>query len=395
MGKLRIALVGTGNIARQHVEAILSCEQELVAVCNQHIEKAMLFMSSYAGREGVAPAVLEESVFDSVPSMLDIAKPDLLYVTTPHITHVDVAFQALRRGIHCIIEKPLDISLAKASYLLEESERTGALVSVISQSRYFRPTERIKNAIEDGRIVPAYGIVNVQAWRDEAYYSSNKWRGTWKDEGGGVLVNQSVHELDLLCYFLGPIKTVYGQWRNINHPYIEVEDTATAIVNFESGATATVLVSNSVNPAQSAYVHVVGTNGHTVGIQTHSGVEANAGIKPSSFRPRNDVYTLVDDEKLKSFAQVDYENVTDENFSYYFFAEQLKEMMRAIENQKAGMNVRLRNSITSAIGCMVLAQGIYLSQELGRPVTRREIIEHSMEELVADQNEESESGNAS
>lgn len=383
MGKLRIALVGTGNIAKHHVEAILSCNQQLVGVCNHNIEKALSFMSSFASREGVAPAVLHESVFEDLALMLDTVKPDLLYVTTPHLTHVDIACMAIRRGIHCIIEKPLDISLAKSAYLLEEAQRTKALVSVISQSRFFRPTERIKNAIDDGRIVPAYGVVNVQAWRDEDYYRSNTWRGTWAHEGGGVLVNQSVHELDLLCYFLGKVESVYGIWRNVNHPYIEVDDTAQAIVTFESGATATIIVSNSVNPAQSAYVHIVGTNGHTLGIQTHGGVEVNAGIAPSSFHPCNDVFTLESDETNAAFAKSDYEGISDEEFSHHFFAEQLKEMIHAIENQRDGMNIRLRNSIESAQGCMLIAQGIYLSQQLGRPVTAKEILDESMAQLVA------------
>ena len=386
MVKLRIALVGTGNIARQHVEAILECNQELVGVCNHNIEKAMLFLSSFSGREGVPPAELYTTVFDELPLMLDTVKPDLIYVTTPHITHVDIACLAVRRGIHCIIEKPLDISLAKSAYLLEEAQRTGALVSVISQSRFFRPTERIKNAIDDGRIVPAFGIVNVQAWRDEAYYRSNTWRGTWDYEGGGVLVNQSVHELDLLCYFLGKVSSVYGIWRNVNHPYIEVDDTAQAIVTFESGVTASIIVSNSVNPAQSTCVHIVGTNGHTLGIKTHGGVEAEAGIRPSSFHPCNDVFTLESDETMANYARSDYEGITPENFSHHFFAEQLKEMIHAIENKRDGMNVRLRNSIESAQGCMLIAQGIYLSQKLGRPVTRKEILDDSMARLVAPQN---------
>lgn len=382
MGEFRIALVGTGNIAAQHVEAILSCHQELVGVCNHNIEKAMSFLQSFAGREGVAPALLHETVFEDLSLMLDTLKPDILYITTPHLTHVDIACLAVRRGIHCIIEKPLDISLAKSAYLLEEASRTKALVSVISQSRFFRSTERIKNAIADGRIVPAFGMVNVQAWRDEAYYRSNSWRGTWEHEGGGVLVNQSVHELDLLCYFLGQVKSVYGQWRNVNHPYIEVDDTAQAIVTFESGVSATILVSNSVNPAQSAYVHIVGTNGHTLGIQTHGGVEVDAGIKPSTFHPCNDVFTLELDETMAAYAQSDYEGISDEDFAHHFFAEQLKEMIHAIKNQRDGMKIRLRNCIESAQGCMLIAQGIYLSQELGRPVSRQEIIDRSMAKLV-------------
>ena len=211
MLKLRFAVVGTGNAAKLHVEALLACGQELVAVCNHNIEKAMFFLSNLSGRENVALAELGTTVFSDVNEMLDKVKIDVLYVTTPHLTHVDVACMAVRRGIHCIIEKPLDISLAKAQYLQEESERTGAIVSVISQSRFFKPTERIKNAIDDGKIgTPAFGIVSVLAWRDEAYYRSNLWRGTWENEGGGVLVNQSVHELDLLCYFLGEVESVYG-----------------------------------------------------------------------------------------------------------------------------------------------------------------------------------------
>ena len=150
MLKLRFAVVGTGNAAKLHVEALLACGQELVAVCNHNIEKAMFFLSNLSGRENVALAELGTTVFSDVNEMLDKVKIDVLYVTTPHLTHVDVACMAVRRGIHCIIEKPLDISLAKAQYLQEESERTGAIVSVISQSRFFKPTERIKNAIDDG-----------------------------------------------------------------------------------------------------------------------------------------------------------------------------------------------------------------------------------------------------
>ena len=382
--KLRFAVVGTGNAAKLHVEALLSCGQELVAVCNHNIEKAMFFLSNLSGRENVALAELGTTVFSDVNEMLDKVKIDVLYVTTPHLTHVDVACMAVRRGIHCIIEKPLDISLAKAQYLQEESERTGAIVSVISQSRFLKPTERIKNAIEDGKIgTPAFGIVSVLAWRDEAYYRSNDWRGTWEHEGGGVLVNQSVHELDLLCYFLGEVESVYGVWRNINHPYIEVDDTAQALVTFKSGATATVVVSNSVNPAQDVFVHIVGTNGHTLGIKTHGGVEKEAGIKPSTFKPYNDVFTLEDEATLAQHRANDYADVSDESWAYHFFALQVKELMHAIESKKNGLKVHLRNDICSAQGCMMIFQGIYLSQKLGRPVTAKEIIDYSMSLLVS------------
>lgn len=383
LGKLRFAVVGTGNIAKQHVQALISCGQELVGVCNRHPEKAVQFMQNFSGYEEVAPAVLGETVFDDLGQMLDTVKPDVLYVTTPHLTHVDLACLAVRRGIHCIIEKPLDISLAKAQYLKEEAERNHVLVSVIAQSRFMRPCARIINAIQDGKLGhPSFGQVSVLAWRDEAYYRSGAWRGTWAAEGGGVLVNQSVHELDLLSAFLGEVDQVYGQWRNVNHPYIEVDDTAMAVVTFKSGAIANIVVSNSVNPAQDAFVHITGSNGHTVGIKTHAGVEASAGIRPSSFRPVNDVFTLMSEEQLAEYTKSDYEGVSDESWSYHFFAEQVKEMVHAIENQRNGMQVHLSNDINSAMGCMTIFNGIYLSQKLGRPVTKDEILADSMEQLV-------------
>lgn len=383
LGKLRFAVVGTGNIAKQHVQALISCGQELVGVCNRHAEKALEFMQSFSGYEDVAPAVEGETVFDDLGQMLDTVKPDVLYVTTPHLTHVDLACLAVRRGIHCIIEKPLDISLAKAQYLKEEAERNHVLVSVIAQSRFMRPCARIINAIQDGKLGhPSFGQVSVLAWRDEAYYRSGAWRGTWAAEGGGVLVNQSVHELDLLSAFLGEVDQVYGQWRNVNHPYIEVDDTAMAVVTFKSGAIANIVVSNSVNPAQDAFVHITGSNGHTVGIKTHAGVEVSAGMRPSSFRPVNDVFTLMSEEQLAEYTKSDYEGVSDESWSYHFFAEQVKEMVHAIENQRNGMQVHLSNDINSAMGCMTIFNGIYLSQKLGRPVTKDEILADSMEQLV-------------
>lgn len=382
MLKLRFAVVGTGNIAKLHVEALLSCGQELVAVCNHNIEKAMFFLSNLSGRENVAPAEFGCTVFSDLNEMLDKVPIDVLFVTTPHLTHVDVAFMAVRRGINCIIEKPLDISLAKAQYLKEEAERTGAIISVVAPSRFFAPTERIKKAIDSGQLgKPAFGLVTVQAWRDEAYYNSNSWRGTWAGEGGGVLVNQSVHELDIICHFLGEVDSVYGLWRNINHPYIEVDDTAMGIVQFKSGAIANILLSNSVNPAQNVFVRVIGSNGHTVSLRTHEGVEEKAGTKPSEFRPFNDIFTLVDDETLASFRENDYKDVKPGEWTYYFFAQQVKEMVQAIEAKRTGLSYTLRNDVSSAQGCMMIFQGIYLSQRLGRPVTRKEILDDAMTHL--------------
>ena len=137
------------------------------------------------------------------------------------------------------------------------------------QRRFYRPCMRIHKAIEDGKLGrPVLGMVTMLGWRDEAYYNSDPWRGTWKGEGGGVLVNQAPHQLDLLLWYMGEVDEVYGVWKNLNHPYIEVEDTAVAVVKFKSGAVGNIVVSNSQNPALYGRVHIFGENGAAAGVQT-------------------------------------------------------------------------------------------------------------------------------
>ena len=101
-------------------------------------------------------------------------------------------------------------------------------------------------------------MINMLGWRDKAYYDSDAWRGKWKTEGGGVLVNQSPHQLDLMLWYMGEVDEVYGIWKNFNHPYIEVDDTAAAIVKFKSGAIGNIIVSNSQKPGLYGKVHIHG-----------------------------------------------------------------------------------------------------------------------------------------
>ncbi len=100
-------------------------------------------------------------------------------------------------------------------------------LGVISQRRWYEPVKRLKHAIEEGKIgKPVLAEVTMLGWRDKDYYDSDSWRGKWETEGGGVLVNQSPHQLDIMLWYMGEIDEVYGIWKNLNHPYIEVEDTA-------------------------------------------------------------------------------------------------------------------------------------------------------------------------
>jgi predicted dehydrogenase len=140
----------------------------------------------------------------------------------------------------------------------------------------------------------------MYGWRDKAYYESDPWRGTWKGEGGGVMVNQAPHQFDLLLWYMGPVAEVCGMWGNLNHPEIEVEDTAVAIVRFASGALGQILVSNSINPALYSRVQVNGENGASVGVQTDGGSMFVAGMSKITEPPITDVWTVPGEEHLRA-----------------------------------------------------------------------------------------------
>lgn len=417
---LRVGMIGTGNICLQHAQAICSSSYpvEIVALCNHNPEKLQAFSQKFEQQCSRKLCSGECQLFTDVNAMLQQTDLDLIYVTTPHPNHIDMALPVVERGIHCMIEKPLDISLKKAQLLQLAAEKSGAYIGVIAQSRFFPAVERIKNYFEyQPQDAAVTGMVNVMAWRDENYYKSNKWRGKWSTEGGGVLVNQSVHELDLLCFFLGKVKQVYGIWRNINHPYIEVDDTAQAIVTFESGAVANILVSNSVNPAYKNYVRVITAQGHTLSITTHEGVEENAGLAPYEFTPYNDVFSPVDSDTLQkwkehelsasggkntiansstdikaskdtnqnstctcnqylcAYAQSSNRISNAANSPFPYFTLQFENFAQAIVEQRPEL---LRSNLETALGCMQIFQGIYLSCKLGRPVNTKEIMELSI-----------------
>ena len=172
-------------------------------------------------------------------------------------------------------------------------------IGTMCQRRFYAPCQRIKRAIEEGKLGrPILGSIAMYGWRDQAYYKSDPWRGSWKAEGGGVLVNQAPHQLDLLQWYMGPIDELFGYWDNLNHPYIEVEDTAIAVLRFKNGALGNIVVSNSQNPALYGRVYVHGSNGASVGVQTDGGAMFIAGMSNITEPPINDLWTVPGEQEL-------------------------------------------------------------------------------------------------
>ncbi len=289
MDRLRTALVGTGKVAHLHAAALRSLpESEFVAVCSRPSPR----LQAFAGQYGV-PA------FTDVAEMVRRARVQALCVCTPHPGHAAPTVAAARAGVHVLVEKPMASSLADCDAMMAAAEAGGAVLSVVSQRRFFPPCQRIRRALDEGLLGRAIlGTATILGWRDEAYYRSDPWRGSWAEEGGGVLVNQSPHQLDLLLWYMGEVAEVFGYWANLNHPFIEVDDTAIAVVRFRSGALGNIVVSNSQNPGINARVCVHGANGASAGVQTDGGSMFIAGSTRMGEPPFNDVWTIPGQEGL-------------------------------------------------------------------------------------------------
>ncbi len=136
----------------------------------------------------------------------------------------------------------------------------------------------------------------MYSWRDRAYYQSDPWRGKWATEGGGVLVNQSPHQLDLIEWLMGDVEEVSGYWANLNHPEIEVEDTAVATLRFRSGGLGSIVTSLSQKPGFYTKVHIHGSNGASVGVETDRGATFVAGMSEIAEPPLNDLWTIPGEE---------------------------------------------------------------------------------------------------
>jgi UDP-N-acetyl-2-amino-2-deoxyglucuronate dehydrogenase len=284
-----ISIAGCSKVAHLHAKAIQCIPNaRLAGVWNRTYRKAEEFAALYS-----------TEAYKDVSEMVSDNKSDLVIVCTAHPFHRQPALEAASAGANVLVEKPLASNLSDCDDMIRVCKENSVNLGVISQRRWYEPVKRVKQAIESGKIgKPALAVVTMLGWRDKAYYDSDEWRGKWKTEGGGVLVNQSPHQLDILLWYMGEIDEVYGIWRNLNHPYIEVDDTAVAIVKFKSGAIGNILVSNSQKPGLYGKVQVHGDNGASVGVQTDGGAMFIAGRSGVAEPPVNDLWTIPGEENF-------------------------------------------------------------------------------------------------
>jgi predicted dehydrogenase len=322
MKTLKTAIVGCGKVGHLHAKALgLVPESAFTAACGRDWTRTQKFAAAY----NVKP-------YCDVEEMIAKEGIQALAICTPHPLHALHAVKALKAGVHVIIEKPLASTLADCDAILDAAKESGAKVGMISQRRFYAPCLRVRKAIDDGKLGrPILGSIVMYGWRDEAYYRSDAWRGSWQGEGGGVLVNQAPHQLDLLHWYMGEVDELFGFWANLNHPYIEVEDTAAAVLRFKSGALGNILVSNSQNPALYGRVYVHGSNGASVGVQPDGGAMFIAGMSGISEPPINDLWTIPGEEELlKKWQKEDTEFFQSVNAVEYYHQLQMSDFLQAV-----------------------------------------------------------------
>ena len=325
--KIRIGLLGYGKVANLYGEAIKALPNgELVSVAGRNRQRR----NEFAAKWKIASR-------DTSAEMAALDKVDLVIVVTPHPQHRDGCLEALAAGCHVLVEKPMAISVAQCDEMIAAAKKAGRVLSVVGQRRWFPACARIKEAINSGKLgKPCLLQLTILSWRDEAYYNSDPWRGKWAGEGGGVLINQAAHQIDLMNWFMGPIDDIQGYWDNFNHPYIEVEDSAVAVLKFRNGGLGSVLASNSQKPGIYAKVHVHGSSGASAGVQTDGGAMFIAGMSTITEPPLNDLWNIPGEEKLlNKFRAEDEAFFKTINATVYFFTRQLEDHCRALLEGKA------------------------------------------------------------
>ena len=323
MQKIRTAIIGCGKVSDLHAEALKNTpEAQFVAVYSRSPEKAKQYGEKYGVRG-----------FCDIREMIAGAGVEAAIVCTPHPAHRDAAVMAAEAGAHVLVEKPLASTLQDCDAMLAAAKQAKVKIGVVCQRRFYSPVQRVRRAIDEGKIgKPALGTVLMLGWRDQKYYESDPWRGQWKAEGGGVLVNQAPHQLDLLQWLMGPIDELFGVWSNFNHPYIEVEDSAVAVIRFRSGALGNIVVSNSQQPGLYGKVHVHGQNGASVGVQTDGGAMFIAGMSSIQEPPVNDLWTVPGEEALLARWQQQDRDLFNglDNAMGHYFQLQIGDFLRAI-----------------------------------------------------------------
>lgn len=336
--KVRFGIIGTGAIAHDHAIAINSLKgvAELVTCVDIDREKATAFALQHK--------IQRASTFDKPLSLLHSGSIDAVCICTPPPTHADLSIQAARNSINVLCEKPMATILSDADTVLEAVKDTGITYSVVSQRRWLPAAQAVKEAVASGKLGCRIIMADVITENYKSPFDIGRadWRKTWRGAGGGVLINQCPHSIDLLLWYMGKPTEVFGYCRNFTHPEMEMEDNLVAVIRFASGSIATLTASITVNPTlRDHQIMLFGDSGHRISLDIRNFSEGS-----------NDIWTPEDPPNVPK--------TLSPNLHTY----QIEDFIAAIQEDRSP-------SVTAEDSRLVTAviNGIYSSSLCGRSIT--------------------------
>lgn len=341
---LGFALVGTGMIAGYHAEAISqTAGARVAALVSRSPDKAR----SFAAKHGI-PVVVS-----TVAEAVALSDVHVVTVTTPSGAHLDPALEAIRAGKHVIVEKPLETTPTRADEIIQAGERAGVKVAAIFQGRFGTGAQKVKAALEAGRFGRLVLASAYIKWHRTTEYYKTPWKGTWDLDGGGALMNQAIHGVDLLQWFAGLPTEVFGQFARRLHTGIQADDTTVATLRFPDGALGTIEASTALWPGWSRRIEICGERGSVCLEDDHLARWDFADAQPGDDAIRN----APRDNSLGSGAGV------PSGISLAGHLRQISDLVAAVrENRAPAIDAREGRK------AVALIHAIYESAKAGRPV---------------------------
>ena len=309
MKNWNFGIIGAGLIADFHAKAIDDIPQaKLVGFCDIVSERAEKLAGKYSCR-----------AFGSYGDMLGSKEIDIITIATPSGLHMEPAVAAAQAGKHVICEKPLEITLELIDTMIDAHQKAGTVLGGIFQNRFSDAMTPLREAINSRRFgVITYAGVYIPWWRSDEYYKGG-WHGSWKLDGGGALMNQSIHMVDMLCDLMPPIESVQAFLGMLGHPQIETEDTSVTALRFTNGALGVIYGTTASYPGQFKRFEITGTNGTVVYLEDSFTVWQFAEEKPEDEKIRRQFGEIKSGGGVADPAAISYQNHT-RNFEAFIDA---------------------------------------------------------------------------
>lgn len=372
---LKVAITGCGVIGRTHAVALQEFPGASVVALVDAIPDAAESLAGFIEASGRP----RPSVHTSLTDAFAAADIDLVALATPSGLHIQQGLEVLAAGKHVVIEKPLDVDLSRAQEIeaaANEAARHGLVASVISQHRFDQASVAVADAVAKGRFGRlTSAIASVAWWRGQGYYDSGDWRGTWSMDGGGALMNQGVHTVDLLLWFMGRPVEIHAHTARLAHDRIEVEDTAVATVTFENGGLAVLHATTAAYPGLTVRVQLMGSEGSAVvdndqlqyfHAKDTGGASADMGLQGGGNQA---------EEELAKYPAEDYE-AKDPTVYPAGHVRQYRDILGAIaEGRQPGVTV------SDAVNALATVRAVYVSATLNQAVLFEDVLAGKYNEL--------------